>query len=96
MKTEMETADDMQMIEELRKMFRRISEIQSELKKMDGGKYLEFREQNAQISELEFYNLRKVIKNEEYQSIDTLELRRSLIKKWEKELKKLTASDIDS
>ena len=91
----MDSEDDMKMVEELRLLFRRISDMQAELKRIDQPSYLAFREQNAQISELEFYNLKKVIKKEKFQSIDTLELRRSLLKKWEKELKKLTSAKVD-
>ena len=76
-------------VEEIRALFKRISEIQKELKRISPAIYEKFRDQNSEISDLEFYNLKKVIKHEDYQSIDTLEMRRALADKWEAELHKL-------
>ena len=74
-------------------MFRRVSDVQNELQRLNYDMFLQFKEENTQINELEFYNLKKVIKREDYKSIDTLEMRRSMLKKWEGELGRMKSEE---
>ena len=79
----------MNSVETIRSIFKRIAEIQQELREKDYPLYEQFRNQNADLSDLEHYNLRRLIKNEDYEPIDTLEMRKALVSKWEGELKRL-------
>ncbi len=80
-------------VDEIRSIFKRISEIQTELKSLNHDNYKKFREQNSEISDLEHYNLRKILRDDEFEPIDTLEMRKNLINKWQEKISQIKRSE---
>lgn len=70
----------------IREVFRDLRSIQDLLKDYDREMYREFVKQNQYINDLDDYNLKKSLRDGDDESIDTLELRRNLIKKWKEKL----------
>jgi len=74
--------NNIESVENIRIIFRKISAMQIELKKMDSSLYQQFKKQISGLSVLEDYNFRKIVTDSTFKPVDTLKMRQEIINKW--------------
>ncbi len=76
----------MESVDRIRVVFKRIGEIQRELQSLDSTLFQKFKQQISDLSDLEDYNFRKTVTDQNFEPIDTLSMRQAIVNKWEKEI----------
>ncbi len=76
----------MESVDRIRVVFKRIGEIQRELQSLDSTLFQRFKQQISDLSDLEDYNFRKTVTDQNFEPIDTLSMRQAIVNKWEKEI----------